>query len=86
MKGTNGCPRCKRTLRPEEVKTRLCAICIQDVWDGVAACPFCGAGRFEATGTAGRLACTNCNSIALDGRKTEAVKIEVFDVFDQEGP
>jgi len=50
-----------------------------------ASCPFCHGGRWQATGTAGRLACGNCRAIALDGR-SEAVKIEVFDVFDQEGP
>jgi hypothetical protein len=72
---TNFCPRCKRALRPEEVKLRLCAICVQEVWNGVCACPFCGAGRFEATGTAGRLACDSCGSIVLDGRKKEAVTI-----------
>jgi ribosomal protein S27AE len=39
-------------------------------------CPFCAAGWFAATGTAGRLACPRCGSIALDGRKAEARPIE----------
>jgi ribosomal protein S27AE len=38
-------------------------------------CPFCNAGRFEPTATAGRFACSICRSIALDGREMEAVKI-----------
>lgn len=39
-------------------------------------CPFCKAGTFLPTGTLGRLACSSCGSIALDGRKKVAVKIE----------
>lgn len=38
-------------------------------------CPFCHSGFFQPTGTAGRLACSACGSIALDGRKKVAVKI-----------
>lgn len=38
-------------------------------------CAFCHEGCWIQTGTAGRLACSNCGSIALDGRQAESVKI-----------
>jgi hypothetical protein len=38
-------------------------------------CPFCEVGYWRVTGTAGRLACATCGSIALDGRRAEARRI-----------
>ncbi len=36
------------------------------------ACPFCGAGAWAPTPTAGRLGCTSCGAVALPGRGSKA--------------
>ena len=40
---------------------------------GMLTCPFCFNGYWDVTGTSGRLACSACGSIALDGQKKEVV-------------
>lgn len=66
---------CPGQLSPKATEKGRLRIELERARQSLQLCPFCRNGGWAASGTKGRLTCTNCGSQALDGRKAEAVPI-----------
>ena len=73
MMGHGSATPCLQSLSPKATELGRLRV---ELANAERRCPFCGVGAWRRSATAGRLECSSCGSIALDGRRTEAVKIK----------